>query len=249
MEISTEWVNLSVSDGTTMRAYVAQPAGGGAKRGLLVLQEVFGVNPHIRDITERFAREGYLAIAPELFHRTGQGFECGYTDFPAAMPHMQALRDPQLEADFRAAYDWLKANGGQRLPVGAIGFCMGGRAAVLASISLPLDCAVSFYGGGIAPSQFNSGFIGRLKDVSAPVLLFWGGKDAHIGTASMRAVTDALTAAGRSFTNVEFGDADHGFFCDARASYHPASAAVAWPMVLAFLSTQMSAKERSAAAS
>ena len=249
MEIRTEWVNLSVNDGTTMRAYVAQSATGSAKSGMLVLQEVFGVNPHIRDITERFAREGYLAIAPELFHRTGEGFECSYTDFPAAMPHMQALRDPQLEVDFRAAYDWLKANGGQNMPVGAVGFCMGGRAAVLASIALPIDCAVSFYGGGIAPSQFNPGFLGRLKDVSAPVLLFWGGKDAHIGTGPMRAVTDALTAAGKNFTNVEFGEADHGFFCDARASYHPASAAVAWPMVLAFLSTQMSAKERSAAAS
>jgi carboxymethylenebutenolidase len=249
MDIKTEYVKLSVSDGTSMRAYVAQPAGGGAKRGLLVMQEAFGVNGHIRDITERFAREGYLAIAPELFHRSGEGFEGRYDDFPSVMPHIQALRDPSMEADFRAAYDWLKSSGGQGLPVAAVGFCMGGRAAVLASTSLPLDCAISFYGGGIAPSQFSPGLLGRLKDVSAPLLLFWGGKDAHIGTAAMRAVTDALTAAGKSFVNVEFFDADHGFFCDARPSYHPASAAVAWPMVLAFLNTHISARERKAAAS
>jgi len=248
MDIKTEYVKLSVSDGTSMRAYVAQPAGGDARRGLLVMQEAFGVNGHIRDITERFAREGYLAIAPELFHRTGEGFEGRYDDFQSAMQHMQALRDPSLEADFRAAYDWLKSSGGQNLPVAAVGFCMGGRAAVLASTSLPLDCAISFYGGGIAPSQFNPGLLGRIKDVSAPLLLFWGGKDAHIGTAAMRAVTDALTAAGKSFTNVEFFDADHGFFCDARATYHPASAAIAWPMALAFLNTYISARERAAGA-
>ena len=248
MDLKTEYVKLSVSDGTSMRAYVAEPAAGGAKRGLLVMQEAFGVNAHIRDITERFAREGYLAIAPELFHRSGEGFEGRYDDFPAIMPHIQALRDPSMEADFRAAYDWLKANGGQSLPVAAVGFCMGGRAAVLASLSLPLDCAVSFYGGGIAPSQFNPGLLGRLKDVSAPLLLFWGGKDAHIGTTAMRAVTDALTTAGKSFANVEFSDADHGFFCDARPSYNPASAAVAWPMVLAYLNTQISARERGVAA-
>jgi carboxymethylenebutenolidase len=248
MDIKTEYVKLPVSDGTSMRAYVAQPAGGGAKRGLLVMQEAFGVNGHIRDITERFAREGYLAIAPELFHRTGEGFEGRYDDFPSAMLHMQALRDPSMEADFRAAYDWLKSTGGQNLPVAAVGFCMGGRAAVLASTSLPLDCAISFYGGGIAPSQYNPGLLGRVKDISAPLLLFWGGKDAHIGTAAMRAVTDALTAAGKSFVNVEFFDADHGFFCDARATYHPVSAAVAWPMALAFLNAQISARERGVAA-
>src|SRR3984957_21008814 len=135
MDIKTEYVNLSVSDGTSMRAYVA--AGTGAKQGLLVMQEAFGVNAHIRDITERFAREGYVAIAPELFHRTGEGFEGRYDDFPSAMQHMQALRDPQMEADFRAAYDWLKTRGGQNLPVGSVGFCMGGRAVFHASISLP----------------------------------------------------------------------------------------------------------------
>jgi carboxymethylenebutenolidase len=229
-----------------MRAYVA--AGTGAKRGLLVMQEAFGVNAHIRDITERFAREGYLAIAPELFHRTGEGFEGRYDDFPSAMQHMQALRDPQMEADFRAAYDWLKTSGGQNLPVGSVGFCMGGRAVFLASTFLPIDCGVSFYGGGIAPSQYNPGLLGRVTDVSAPLLLFWGGKDAHIGTAGMRAVTDALAAAGKSFANVEFSDADHGFFCDARATYNPVSAAVAWPMTLAFLNTHISARERAAAA-
>jgi carboxymethylenebutenolidase len=81
MSTKTEYVNLAVSDGTSMRAYVAHPEGK-PRAGLLVFQEAFGVNAHIRDVTERFAREGYLAISPELFHRTAPGLEAGYTNFP-----------------------------------------------------------------------------------------------------------------------------------------------------------------------
>src|SRR5512135_2809806 len=92
------YVELSVTDGTTMSAYVARPAGGGRHPGLLVFQEAFGVNAHIRDVTERFAREGYLAISPELFHRTAPGLEAGYTNFAEVMPHMQALKDSTLAA-------------------------------------------------------------------------------------------------------------------------------------------------------
>src|ERR1700694_5340234 len=129
MEIQSEFVTTKVSDGTSMRLYVARPAGAAPTRGLLVMQEAFGVNAHIRDVTERFAREGFLAVAPELFHRTGAGFEGKYDDFGSAIAHMKELRDPAMEADFRAAHDWLRANGiAGSSPIGAIGFCMGGRA-------------------------------------------------------------------------------------------------------------------------
>src|SRR5271154_6418886 len=151
MSSKTEYVSLSVNDGSSMRAYVAHPDGK-PRAGLLVFQEAFGVNSHIRDVTERFAREGYLAIAPELFHRTGPGFEGRYDDFATVMPHMGALRNPSMEADAKAAYDWLRANGvAGNAPIAAVGFCMGGRVSFLAALSLPLQCAISFYGGGIAP--------------------------------------------------------------------------------------------------
>jgi carboxymethylenebutenolidase len=194
MEIKSEFVTTKVSDGTSMRLFVARPAGAAPGRGLLVMQEAFGVNAHIRDVTERFAREGFVAVAPELYHRTGAGFEGRYDDFPSAMTHLKELRDPNLEADFRAAYDWLRANGvAAGSPIAAVGFCMGGRAAVLAGITLPLECAVSFYGGGIAPSPMNPGFLGRVKDLKAPVLLFWGGRDQHI-TPEQRSFPKATTA-------------------------------------------------------
>src|SRR6202158_2723604 len=107
MDLHTEYVNLSAGDGTALRAYVARPAGK-PRAGLLVFQEAFGVNAHIRDVTERFAREGYLAISPELFHRTAApGFEGRYDDFASVVPHMRAMKEDALEADERAAYDWL----------------------------------------------------------------------------------------------------------------------------------------------
>ena len=98
-ETKTEWITLNVADGTSMRAYVARPLDNAAHTGLLVYQEAFGVNAHIRDVTERFAREGYIAISPELFHRTAPGFEGTYNNFEAARSHVMSLTHPNLEAD------------------------------------------------------------------------------------------------------------------------------------------------------
>lgn len=236
MDLKTGYETLQVDDGTSMRAYVAQPVTP-AIRGLIVGQEAFGVNAHIRDVTERFARQGFLAIAPELFHRTGQGVEGRYDDFQSLMPHMRALTDEGMGADLRASFDWLRAHGTGEIPIGVVGFCMGGRAAILTALVAPVKCAASFYGGGIAPNERNPGLLGRLKDLHAPLLLFWGGKDKHITPDQTRAVADTLRAEGKTFVTVELSDADHGFFCDARASYHPAAAAESWALVMAFLDT------------
>src|ERR1700734_1693251 len=121
MNPRTEYVDLSVTDGTSMRAYVAHPEGK-PRAGLLVFQEAFGVNAHIRDVTERFAREGYLSFSPELFHRTGPGVEGVYTNFAEMMPHMQALTEAGLAADIQAAYEWLKKAEMKDLPVGSTGY-------------------------------------------------------------------------------------------------------------------------------
>jgi carboxymethylenebutenolidase len=244
MDPKTEYVTLSVSDGSSMRSFVAHPEGKPVA-GLLVFQEAFGVNAHIRDVTTRFAREGYLAVAPELFHRTGPGFEGNYTDFAAVMPHFQGLSDAGLEADIRAAFEWVQRSGGNP-PTGAVGYCMGGRAACLAGLIVPLACSISYYGGGIAPSQFFPGLLQRLDKLAAPILLLWGGKDQHIGPEQIQAVTGALRAANKRYVNVEFSEADHGFFCDARASYNAAAAAQAWPLTLAFLRTHLTSAARKA---
>jgi carboxymethylenebutenolidase len=235
MEITSAYVQLSVNDGTTMRAWMAQPKEQGAHPGLLVFQEAFGVNAHIRDIAGRFAREGFVAVAPELFHRTGAGFDGRYDDFPSTVPHMKALNDASMGTDLRAAHDWVRGSIGAELPIFAIGYCMGGRAAFLAALTLPLAGAISYYGGGIAPNATNPGLLGRASGIQAPLLLFWGGRDKHIPPEQVRAVTDALRTVGKNFVSVEISNADHAFFCDARASYSPAAALLAWPLTLAFL--------------
>jgi carboxymethylenebutenolidase len=235
-EIQTEWITLKVADGTTMRAYVARPRDAREHPGLLVYQEAFGVNAHIRDVTERLAREGYVAVAPEFFHRTASGFEGAYNNFEAVMPHVRALTNQNLEADVRAAYEWLSAEPAtQGRRIACIGFCMGGRVTFLTNAVLSVSAAVSFYGGGIAPNPFTSGLLDRAGDLHAPQMLLWGGLDKHIGPEVTRTVIESLRAAGKPFVNVEFSDADHGFFCDARSSYNPYAARQAWALALTFL--------------
>jgi carboxymethylenebutenolidase len=199
---------------------------------MLVFQEAFGVNAHIRDVAQRIAREGYVAIAPELFHRSAApGLEVRYDDFPSAMPHMKALTEQGLADDARAAYEWLR-DSSYVTPdrVGSIGFCMGGRVSFLANATIELRAAISFYGGGIAPA-----LLPRAANLHAPMLFFWGGLDKHIPQDQIRSVIDAVRAASKPYINVDISDADHGFFRDARPSYNPVAAKEAWSLVTSFL--------------
>ena len=228
------YVTLKADDSTSLQAYVARPEGV-PRAGLMVLQEAFGVNPHIRDIAERFAREGYLAIAPDLFHRTSPGLTGGYKEFPAMVPHIRAIKDTDLEADIRAAHSWLVSELPQGVPVCSIGYCMGGRAACMAALTVPLAGAVSYYGGGIGPHQFFDSLVDRLPDIGAPILMFWGGLDRNIPVASIRLAEDKLTEVKKPFTSVTFSYADHGFFCDARSTYNAEAAAQSWTLTKEFL--------------
>jgi carboxymethylenebutenolidase len=229
--MTNEQATLRVSDGTTMSAYVSRPGGHGAHPGIIVLQEAFGVNSHIRNVADRLAQQGYVAIAPELFHRTAPGFEGDYKNFQATMPHMQAMTIAGAEADVQAAFGWLRSQPGvKENEIFSVGFCMGGRISFLANSILPLRAAVSFYGGRIAPDLLD-----RARAMNSPLLLCWGGLDRHIPPEVRRSVTGALDSAKKAHVNVEFSNADHGFFCDERASYNPQAARQAWALMLEFL--------------
>jgi carboxymethylenebutenolidase len=232
--ITSEHVELPVDDGTTMLAWLAQPAGEKPKRGLIVLPEVFGVNAHIRDVANRFAALGFSALSPELFHRTAPPkWECAYTDFATAMPHMQAVKEPTLESDVKATYEFLKTRTAAGENIASVGYCMGGRASFLANSTVPLKAAISYYGGNM-PSLLH-----RTKELSGPMLLFWGELDTHIPQEHRDQVTRAMHEANKKYVNVVFSYANHGFFCDARQSYQPDAAKLSWDLAQSFLNSHL----------
>jgi carboxymethylenebutenolidase len=221
---------VAVSDRSSMDVYVATPKGAANGGGILVFQEAFGVNAYIRDIADRFAALGFTAVAPELFHRTGPGFEGAYDNFEPIKPHMAGLSTQGIAADASAAFDFLtKQPGVDATRIASIGFCMGGRASFIANSEVKLRAAISFYGGGMQE------LLDLVPKQHGPLLTFWGGKDQHILPEYHRAVSDALAAAGKTHEKVVFSQADHGFFCDQRSAYEPGSAAQAWALVQAFL--------------
>ena len=220
-----DFTSVHVSDGTEMRVYVARPASSGKSPAILVFQEAFGVNSHIRDVAERFAKRGYIAAAPELFHRTAPGFEGRYDDFDSVRKHIGALTTEGLEADVRATYEMVK--GASR--VVCVGFCMGGRVSFIANSVVPLSASVGFY-GSVPPD-----LLSRASRQSGPNLLFWGGLDKHIGEEQRSALRQALTNASKPFVETLFSFADHGFFCDERSSYNPDAARDAWALTTSFL--------------
>ena len=224
--------DVPVEDGTTMRLYVARPARAGQHPGMIVIQEAFGVNDHIRDLARRFAREGFVTVAPEFYHRTAPGFESGYDDFSVVRPHLDALTVPGMTADLQAAHRWLLSEGPvESGRVAAVGYCMGGSVAFLANLVLPLAASICYYGRRIG----DWGLLDRAADAHGPQLMCWGGQDKSIPPELHRSFADALRAAGKPFVDVEFSEAEHGFFCDQRKAYNPRAAAESWELTKRFL--------------
>ena len=217
-----------------MLAWLAQPAGEKPKRGIIVFPEIFGVNAHIRDVTNRFAALGFFALSPELFHRTAPPkWECAYTDFASAMPHMQAVKEDSLERDVKATHHWLKSNTGSGDNIACVGYCMGGRTSFLANSAVPLKAAISYYGGNM-PTLLH-----RTNKLSAPMLLFWGELDHHIPAEHRNQVAKAMREAGKEYVDIVFSFADHGFFCDERQSYNATAARLSWDTVQSFLNSRL----------
>jgi carboxymethylenebutenolidase len=235
-EIASERVRIPV-DRATMPGYLARPAAGGRHPAVLVWMEIFGINSHIRDVTERVAREGYVALAPNFFHRTAPDIEVGYDEagMAAGLAELHKLRADQMIADARAALAFLRARPDVRGDrIGAMGFCIGGHMTYLTAAETDVAAAASFYGGGIAaPEGFGGGPspIQRSAKIRGRILCLFGGKDALIPQPQVDAIRQALADAGTRHEVVVYPDADHGFFCDQRATHHEAAAKDAWERV------------------
>lgn len=230
-------VEITVGD-VAMKLYDAEPDGpaGGA---IIVLQEAFGVNDHIEDICRRFAAVGYRAVAPHLFHRTGDPV-LDYEDMQSVVGQIMKLRATDISADVDATLDYLAKAGFVAGRTGIIGFCMGGSISFLEATRTRFAAAVSFYGGGISEGRFG---IPPLVDL-APGLLcpwigFFGDQDETIRGDHVEALRAAVAKAEVSTEIVRYPDADHGFHCDARYSYHEASAKDAWGRTVAWFEAHL----------
>jgi carboxymethylenebutenolidase len=230
-------VEVNTLDGE-MALYDAEPDG--APRGaVVVIQEAFGVNSHIEDVTRRFASAGYRSVAPHLFHRTGDP-PLDYSDISKVMPHMQAITADGLVADLEATFGYLATAGFGLDKTGIVGFCMGGTVAFLAATRFELAAAVTFYGGGVAEGRF--GFAPLLQlgaDLKAPWLGLYGDADQGIPVEQVESLREAVGKAPVRAEIVRYADAEHGFHCDMRDSYHEASATDAWGRTLAWFESYL----------
>ncbi len=213
-------IKLKASDGFEFGAYRADPTSA-PKGAIVVIQEIFGVNHHIRSVCDRLAKEGYVAVAPSIFDRTAPNFQSGYSPDEIAEAR-KFVANPDWAAmlrDTQAAIDAVKSAG----PVGIIGFCLGGSIAYAAATKLSgLSAAIGYYGGAVV----------RFADdkPAVPTQLHFGEKDAGIPLSDVETIKSKRP-------EVEvfiYPGAQHGFHCDERASYDKASADIAWPRSMEF---------------
>jgi carboxymethylenebutenolidase len=235
-----ETLTIVTPDGA-MEAFVAAPGLAVPSPGVVVAQEAFGVNDHIRDVCRRFAREGYVALAPELFHREGRGVEVPYGDMPNAMRLLATLTNEGLERDLAAALGHLRLHPGvDPARIGLVGFCVGGFAAFLGACRLTPAATVSFYGGGIVrerPTLQLRPVLGEAAQIRTPLLCLFGADDKGIPPEDVDAIRAALDAGTVPHDVVVYPGAGHAFFSDARPSYHAASATAAWERTLDWLAS------------
>ncbi|MBO9998803.1 MAG: dienelactone hydrolase family protein [Cyanobacteria bacterium SID2] len=235
-EIQTQWVKVPNGD-LEIDAYLAQPTGEGRFPGVVVFQEVFGVNVHIRDVTERLAKEGYVTIAPALYQRLEPGFEVGYgeEDLKKGREYKVQTKASELLSDTQASIDYLKTLSNTTDKFGCIGFCFGGHVAYLVAQLDDLDAVASFYGAGIAvlcPGEENQVTIDFTKDIAGTIYLFFGTEDPLVPLLQVDEIEAALTEHKIDYKIFRYEGAGHGFFCDRRASYLEEAARDAWQHTL-----------------
>lgn len=226
-------VELPTTDGP-MGLYEVRPDDT-PRAAVVVLQEAFGVNDHIEDVTRRFADAGYLAVAPALFHRT-ESPRLGYGDIAAARPHMAAMTSRGLEDDLEQTMEHLRRVRFKDHHIATVGFCMGGTVSLVAGARYALGASVSFYGGGIRDGRFGEPPLRELAPtLQTPWLGLYGDEDRGIPVEEVEELREAAARAPVPTEVVRYPEAGHGFHCDARESYHRPSAEAAWARTLAFL--------------
>jgi carboxymethylenebutenolidase len=236
--VRTEEVELTV-DGKKMPTFLALPEAAGPRPAVLVFEEIFGINVHIRDVATRLAAEGYVAIAPDYHHRAwAPGTQLGYTpdDMKRGMEVIPKLSADGISADIDATIAYLKTRKeANTQKLGAIGFCIGGHMAYLAAATRPIAATASFYGGGIATFGPSGGqkTVERSGGIKGKILCLFGKDDPMITQDNVATIKRALEENKVRNEVVVYDGASHAFFCDVavRGSFREATAKDAWERV------------------
>jgi carboxymethylenebutenolidase len=244
MDVESRSATLKTPDGV-MPLHIARPKNGAGKLpAVIVIQEAFGLNAHIKEVAGRVAAEGYHAVAPNLYYRE-DGKVVGYNELQDAIGLMMRLTDDHVLTDLRSLVTHLAGDSQVRADrIGIMGFCMGGRVSYLAACEIPeIRASIPFYGGGIAGQQMGGGTppVARTAKMKAAIMLHFGENDAYIPPAAIEETRQALEREKKTFEIHVYKGAGHGFFCNERPDYQADGAHLAWERTLSFFARHLKA--------
>ena len=230
------WVDINVDDGSTMEGYLTQPEGNGRHPAVVVIQEIWGVNSHIQAVTDRLLSQGYVGLAPAMFHRQGSMIAGLHEELQTAVGWMQQCTDAGILADVNAAVNYLKGQSSVNGKIGIVGFCFGGRVAYLAACNVSdLSASVVFYGGNIGVALGDGQTpLEQTASINCPVLGLFGEEDANPTPDFVNEIDAEMTRQGKAHEFHQYAGAGHGFYCEARGSYRPEAAQDAWDKAMAW---------------
>lgn len=232
MSITSRWIDVPAGD-DSFGAYLALPKSGKGP-AVIIIQEIFGVNSHIRSVADQYAQDGYIALAPDVFWRTQPRVELTYdgADREKGIELMQKTKVDLAVADIGLSAAALRAMPEVTGKVAAIGFCFGGRLAYLAAAQGSLDAAIAYYGGGIQNQ------LDEAAKIKVPIQFHYGELDAHIPPSAIGQIQERFAGRAEAEFNI-YPNADHGFNCPDRASYNQPAAALAHGRTLTFLGERL----------
>ncbi|MES2739378.1 MAG: dienelactone hydrolase family protein [Pseudomonadota bacterium] len=232
MSTTSKWIDLSAADGS-FGAYLALPHTGKGP-GIVLLQEIFGVNAHIRSVADQYAADGYVVLVPDLFWRSAPRIELGYDEagWKKAVELLKASDLTKAQADIAVTVQALRALPELNGKVASLGFCWGGMLSYNTAANGLVDAAIAYYGGGIQEQ------LDRADEIKIPLQMHFGGQDSHIPNDAVRAI------ARRFEENQEvevfiYPEGEHGFNCSHRSSYNQRAAALSHGNSLVFLGEHM----------
>ena len=240
MAIVEEVVDLQVPDGT-MATCTYRPDDDEPHPAVIVIQEIFGVNSHIKAVARRIAEQGYVTTAPDLFHRTGRLNVLAYDQMQETGKLREGMTDDGLVADLDAVVAYLQGSSHAMSDrIGITGYCMGGRVSFLAACRVQgIKAAAVYYGGGIAPRDDappapGPALIDLADQIACPIIGFFGGQDRGIPVEHVQRIEETLKRLKKDAEIHIYPEAGHGFFCDERPSYNEGAARDAWAQTMGF---------------